>query len=182
MKKQILSEGLDYLDFEGQLEPRISVDEYSAKSGKDSDIVTISFIVKSEAVGNDLVDWLERGYDYILDAQVSEGELKPGRYLVFAELNRRTTVPERIVEILDDLQTLTGLTAKDWTVEVDEEDYDADVGVLKQKIILSPKEYRVDQEREEELNEMRTVAGLPTTTIHKEQDEELRKFKSIAGL
>ena len=66
--KQILNEGLDYMDLEGQLLPRISVDEYSAKMGKDSEIVTVAFTVKSEAAGNDLVDWLERGYNFVLDA------------------------------------------------------------------------------------------------------------------
>jgi hypothetical protein len=180
--KQILNEGLDYMDLEGQLLPRISVDEYSAKMGKDSEIVTVAFTVKSEAAGNDLVDWLERGYNYVLDASLSEGEISPGKHLVFVEMNRRTTVPERIVEMLNDLETLTGMTAKDYTVEIDDEDYDADEGILKQKIILSPKDYRVEEEREEELNEMRTVAGLETTKIHNTQDIELKNFKAIAGL
>lgn len=180
--KQILNEGLDYMDLEGQLLPRISVDEYSAKMGKDSEIVTVAFTVKSEAAGNDLVDWLERGYNFVLDASLSEGEITPGKHLVFVEMNRRTTVPERIVEMLNDLETLTGMTAKDYTVEIDDEDYDADEGILKQKIILSPKDYRVEEEREEELNEMRTVAGLETTKIHNTQDIELKNFKAIAGL
>ncbi len=182
MTRQIINEGLDYMDLEGQLEPRLSVDEYSAKMGKDSDIVTLAFIVKSEAAGEDLVDWLERGYTFVLDAQVSEGEIKRGKHLVFAELERRTTVPERIVELLTDLETLTGLKVTDWTVEIDEEEYDADESILKQKIILSPKEYRVDEEREEELNEMRTIAGLKTNKIYGTQDTELKNFKAIAGL
>lgn len=182
MTKKILNEGLDYMDLEGQLEPRISVDEYSAKMGKDSDIVTVAFTVKSEAAGNDLVDWLERGYNFILDAQLSDGEIRAGKYLVFVEMDRRTTVPARIVEILNDLETLTGLDVTDWTVEIDDEDYDADENILKQKIILSPKEYRIEEEREEELNEMRTVAGLATTKIHDATDVELKNFKAIAGL
>ena len=182
MNKQILNEGLDYMDLEGQLEPRVSVDEYSAKMGKDSEIVTLAFTVKSEAAGNDLVDWLERGYPFVLDAQVSDGEIRSGKHLVFAELERRTTVPARIIELLGDLETLTGLKVKDYTIEVDEEEYDADENILKQKIILSPKEYRVEEEREEELNEMRTIAGLETTKIYGPQDIELRNFKAIAGL
>lgn len=180
--KQLLNEGLDYMDLENQLEPVVSVDEYSAKMGKDSEIVTLAFTVKSEAAGNDLVDWFERGYDFVLDAQVSEGELTPGKYLVFVEMNRRSTVPERIIELLNDLETLTGMSAKDWTVEIDDEDYDADENIIKQKITLSPKEYRVEEEREEELNEMRTIAGLETTKIYVEQDKEIRDFKTIAGL
>ena len=100
MKNIQLNEGLDYHDLEGQLEPVVSVDEYAANMGKDSDIVTIAFIIRSEQAGNDLVDWFEKGYDWVLDAQVSEGEISPGKYLVFVELNRRSSVPERIIELL----------------------------------------------------------------------------------
>ena len=179
---RILTEGFDFKDLEGQIDPTITVDEYAANMGDDDEIVTLAFTVKGQQASEDLVDWLERGYDYVLDAQLSDGELSRGKYLVFVEMNRRTTVPERIVEILNDLETLTGLDASDWTVQVDDEDYDADEDVLKQVITLSPKDYRVEEEREEELNEMRTIAGLPTASVYTEQDEEIKKFKNIAGL
>jgi hypothetical protein len=179
---RIINESLDYLDFENQIEPRISIDEYAATMGKDSEIVTVGFTVNSEEVGNDLVDWLERGYTFVLDAQVSEGELPNGKYLVFVELSRRTKTPERIIEMLDDLKTLTGLEVKDWTVQIDDEDYDASEDILKQKITLSPKDYRDIEEQDEELNEMRTIANLPVTKNQSKIDSELRDFKTIAGL
>lgn len=182
MTKRIINEGLDYLDMEDQIEPTVSVDEYAAKMGKDSDIVTLAFTVKSEAAGNDLVDWFERGYDWVLDASISEGELSPGKYLVFVEMKRRTKVPERVVELIDDLETLTGLTVNEWTVKIDETDYAADPEILKQHITISPHEYRVEEENEEELNEMRHRAGLDTVKLHGEPDSELKAFISMAGL
>ena len=165
-----------------QIEPTVSVDEYAAKAGRDADIVTLAFTVNSEAAGNDLVDWFERGYDWIIDASISEGELSPGKYLVFVEMKRRTKVPERIVELIDDLETLTDLKIKDWTVNINEEDYDADEEVLKQLITISPHEYREENENEEELNEMRHRAGLDTINLHGEPDSELKAFISMAGL
>jgi hypothetical protein len=181
MNKRIINEGLDYHDLEGQMEPTVSVDEYAAKMGKDSDVVTLAFIVNSEAAGDDLVNWFERGYDWILDASISEGQLKPGKYLVFVELKRRTTVPSQIIELIDDLKTLTNIDIKEWTVTVDEEDYEPDAEVLKQVIELSPHDYRV--EKEEELNEMRERAGISLKAIHADkQDAELKAFKSMAGL
>ncbi len=182
MTRRIINEGLDYLDMVDQIEPTVSVDEYSAKMGKDSDIVTLAFTVKSEAAGNDLVDWFERGYDWVLDASLSEGELSPGKYLVFVEMKRRTKVPERIVELIEDLETLTDLKVTGWTVNIDEEEYDADEDLLKQKITISPHEYREENEDEEELNEMRHRAGLNTVNIHGEPDSELKAFISMAGL
>lgn len=182
MTRRIINEGLDYMDMVDQIEPTVSVDEYSAKMGKDSDIVTLAFTVNSEAAGNDLVDWFERGYDWVLDASLSEGELSPGKYLVFLEMKRRTKVPERIIELIDDLETLTGLKVTEWTVNIDEEDYDADEDVLKQLIPISPHEYREENEDEEGLNEMRHRAGLDTVNLHGEPDSELKAFISMAGL
>ena len=80
---KIINEGLDYHDLEGQMIPTVSVDEYSAKMGKDSEIVTLAFTIKNKQAGKDLSDWFERGYDFVLDAQVSDGEVSYGKYLVF---------------------------------------------------------------------------------------------------
>ena len=185
MKK--LTEGLDYHDLEGQLVPKVSVDEYSAHMGPDADIVTLAFIIRSERAGNDLADWFERGYDWVLDAQISEGELEPGKFVVFVEMNRRTTVPARIVELLEDLTTLTDHPVKDWTVEVDDEEYPAEEEVLRQVIVLSPHVYReeeevLDTENEEGLNEVRIAAGLPVKNIYNADDTEMKNFKAMAGL
>jgi len=180
MKKRIINEGLDYLDMVGQVNPIVSVDEYKAKMGKDSDIVTLAFLVNSEAAGNDLVDWFERGYEWILDASVSEGELRPGKYLVFVEMKRRMAVPERIIELIEDLETLTDIPVKDWTVEVNEEEYDADPQILRQVITISPHEYRVEEETE--LNEMRKRAGVNVVNLYGEPDKELKNYISMAGL
>jgi hypothetical protein len=183
MNKVIINEGLDYHDLEGQLLPTLTVDEYAAHMGKDSEIVTLAFTIKNKQAGDDLCDWFERGYDFVLDAQVSEGEISPNKYVVFVEMNRRSTVPARIIELLEDLKTLTDMKLSDWTIIVDDNEYEPTEEVLKQVIVLSPHNYRVDEEREEDLNEMRHRAGLDVKPIYTDkQDSELRAFKSIAGL
>jgi len=181
---KILNEGLDYHDLEGIVIPRLTVDEYAAQMGKDSEIVTLAFIVKNKQAGEDLSDWFERGYDFVLDAQVSDGELSSGTYLVFVEMNRRTTVPERIITLLDDLETLTDIPLKDWTIIVDDEEYEPDAGVLEQVITISPHQYREEVEPdEEELNEMRERAGLEVKALHADkQDADIKAFKAMAGL
>ena len=183
MSKVIINEGLDYHDLEGQLLPEITVDEYAAHMGKDSEIITLAFTIKNKQAGDDLCDWFERGYDFVLDAQVSEGEVSPGKYLVFVEMNRRSSVPSRIIELLEDLKTLTDMKLSDWTIIVDDEKYEPTEEVLKQVIVLSPHNYRVEEEREEDLNEMRENAGLEAKPIYAgKQDAELKAFKAMAGL
>ena len=181
MYKRPLLEGLDYNDMEGQIQPIVTVDEYAAKMGKDSDVVTLSFKVSSRQAGNDLVDWFERGYDYVLDASLSEGEVEVGKYLVFVELNRRSNTSNRIIELLKDLKTLCGLKLKDWTVQVNDEDYDADENVLQQVIICNPGEYRLDKENENKLNEMRSIAGLDIKPVYPDS-EYIKDVKNFFGI
>lgn len=180
---------LDYMDLEGQLRDKITIDEYSAKMGKDSDIVTVTFTTNSKLAAKDLVTWFERGYDFVLDASVSDGEIEPGKWLVFVEMDRRSKVPNRIITLLSDLETLTGLEVDDWTAEIDGDEYEADEEILKQKMILNPNEYKdkkeseesEDEESETDLNEMRLRAGLDVKTDYVE-DEYIKNLKAIAGL
>jgi hypothetical protein len=175
-----LNENLNYQDLAGQVISTVSIDEYSAKVGSDDDIVTLAFIVRGEAASNDLVDWFELGYEWVLDAQISDSEYVAGKYLVFVEIARRTTTPERIIELLDDLETLTNITLDEWVVKFDNKDYPADVQQLKSIMELSPKGYR--EKHEDELNEMRNIAGLSNKNSFNSQDSLLRDFITKAGL
>jgi hypothetical protein len=177
-----LNEGLDYHDMKGQIDPKVSVDEYAAKMGEDSQIVTLTFILKNKEAAKDLVSWLEIGYDYILDASVSDGEVEPGKWLVFVEMKRRSNVPEKIVQILKDLETLTDRDVKDYVLKIDDEEYDADGDVLKQVIILNPREYEREKGEDEELNEMRQIAGLPNKKVYTDIDMEIKDYMNKAGL
>lgn len=176
-----LTEGLDYHDMKGQINPKITVDEYAAKMGEDSDIVTLTFIVNSKLAAQDLVTWLEIGYDYILDASVSDGEIQPGKWLVFVEMKRRSNVPDRIVSMLEELETLTDMDIEEYSLIVNDQPYKADVDTLKKVMILSPSLYKEEKGDEDELNEMREIAGLNRKKIF-DVDEELRNYIAKAGL
>jgi len=192
--RKVLVEGLDHLDFENQIIPTVSVDEYEAKSGENDEIITFSFIVKGKAIGEDLCDWIIKGYDYVNDCEVSEGELMANRFVVFVETNRRSKAPERLLEILEDLETLTGLSVDQWTVKINGKEYEPDLNTLKQNMITIPLEYREQHEDGEEevvdmadiddvdLNEMRNIAGLPNANVYKEKDSLLKDFIAKAGL
>lgn len=186
---KILTEGLDYKDLQGQIVPKITIDKYEAKMGSDDEIVTLSMVVKSNSASEDLVDWFERGYDWVLDGKVSDGELTTGKYVIFLELDRRTKVPERVVELVEDLETLTGLTVEDWSMEIDGQEYPLDAEKIRELIPLSPHSYREmhpedeeEEETEDELNEMRQQAGLEHHNTHSKQDSLLKDFIAKAGL
>lgn len=179
---RILLEGFDRGDLETILLPHVSVDEYEAKMGKNADVITLAFIIKSQQAGKDLAGWFERGYDWILDAKVSEGEINPGLYLVFVEFNRRRSAPDRIIELLEDLETLCNCKLSDWEIKIDDEEFPADANKIGKVLITSPQEYRQRKESAEELNNMRELAGLENKSLYDDPDEEIRNMKNIAGI
>lgn len=84
------------------------IDSYQSKIGDDQDIVTLSFTVDGEDPASDLEHFIEMGFDYVLDADVSPGELEDGKYRVYVELERNRHVAKQIREILDGIEKLTG--------------------------------------------------------------------------
>jgi hypothetical protein len=172
---------LDYMDLKGQLRDEITVDEYAAKMGMDSDIVTVTFTTHSNLAAKDLVTWFERGYDFVLDASVSEGEIEPGIWLVFVEMERRSKVPSRICTLLADLETLTDIKLDEWSVDIEGDNIAADEERIREKMILNPNEYKAEKESDEKLNEFRELAGIETKRVYHE-DEYTKNLKAIAGM
>ena len=70
-------EALGYKDMEGLLKPTIHVDEFTSKMGEDDDIIVLSFFIRDPGAAKDLMNWFEKGYDFVIDADKSPGEIKP---------------------------------------------------------------------------------------------------------
>mgnify|MGYP006435563537 FL=1 len=174
-----LNEGLNHKDMVGLIKPTVHIDEFVSKMGNDDDIATVSFYTKNSKVADDLVEWFEKGYDFVLDADRSPGEIKPNRYLVYVEIKRRTSLPEQIQELVKDLTSLTEHKESDWTVKYDNSEMDFDLDYLTSRLLLSPREYRINKEAD--LNTMRESAGLKTVPIYT-QDKETLLIQQQAGI
>jgi hypothetical protein len=85
------------------------VDNYKSKMGDDEDVVVLSFTVENREPAEDFVSFVEKGYDFVLDADMSPGELEDGKYRVFVELQRTSKVSEQISDMLYGLSKLTGI-------------------------------------------------------------------------
>ena len=165
---------------ENQVIPIMGVDQFSSKIGDDNEFITIDFTVRSKECATDLVVWLERGYDWVIDAEQSPGEVTSGKFLVFAEIKRRQRSAHQIIDMINDLETLTGLTAEDWQLKISDKMYPATVDTIKEHIELSPHDYR--DQHEDELNEMRVIAGLEPTPKSYEADDDIKLLQRQAGL
>ena len=98
---QQLDEGLLAGDLRMLVDNIFEVDSFSSKMGDDKDIVVLAFTVKSQAPATDLVTFMENGYDFVLDADASPGELSDGKYKVFVEIERNRRIHEQILELLN---------------------------------------------------------------------------------
>jgi hypothetical protein len=176
---QQLNEGLGYKDLEGIMKPTIHIDEFSSKMGEDSDVIVVSFFVRDRQAAKDLTSWFEKGYDFVLDADTSPGEIKPNRYLVYLEMRRRNAAPKQIEEILDDLGTLTEYEPEDWVMVYKKRRHEWSPETFAELVPLTPNEYR--ERTDGELNEMRVAAGITTKNIY-QRDAGMRAIQAAAGI
>ena len=176
-----LFESLGFRDLEGLLKPTIHVDEFSSKMGDDDDIIVASFFVRDAQAAKDLMMWFEKGYDFVLDADRSPGEIRPGRYLVYVELRRRSTAGGNVEQLLDDLNTLTEFEdSSAWTMHYRDQEIPFTRDSFDATVPLTPRAYR--ERYEKDLNEVRVAAGLPVVTTYDRQDRALQTIQSAAGI
>ena len=109
MSNQQLNEGLRPLDLKEMVYPTFEVDTYRSKMGEDRDVCVISFQVKDRAPAKDLMEFIEKGYHFVLDSDVSSGENENGEYSVFVELSRSPRLAEQIKELTYGVRKLTGI-------------------------------------------------------------------------
>jgi len=100
--------GLRAADLRDMVDGIFEIDSYASKMGDDKNIVTLSFSLNDKAAAEDLSNFLEKGYAFILDSDVTPGEQSDGLYRVFVEMERNKDVPEQIFEIIDGLGKLAG--------------------------------------------------------------------------
>ena len=109
---KLISEGLRSLDLKNLVDSIFNIDTYRSKMGEDDDVCVISFNVKDRMPARDMMEFIEKGYEYVLDADISSGENEHGEYTVFVELPRKPELKNYIQEIVSGVERLTGI--KEW--------------------------------------------------------------------
>jgi hypothetical protein len=104
-----LNEGLRAKDLQHFVNDTFLIDTFKSKMGEDKDVSVLSFKVKDRLPALDLMEFIERGYDFVLDADISSGEESDGKYSVFVEIERDRKLAERIEELVSGISKLTGI-------------------------------------------------------------------------
>jgi hypothetical protein len=179
-----INENLESGDLKRLVNNELHIDEYKSKMGDDADVCVVSFKVSGKEPSSDLVSFIEKGYDWVLDADVSSGEKDGGDYLVFVEISRTSDLPKQIYEMLSDITNLTEQKLLDWKVVYSKsnKEFELTINMLAQLIPLTPEKYRAKYENnQKELDQLKTAAGVDVTTTAPVNDftESLRR---AAGL
>jgi SepF-like predicted cell division protein (DUF552 family) len=105
-QRRNLSESLRSGDLKDYVSEIFSVDRYTSKMGEDKDIIVLGFRVKEKNPAADLMEFIEKGYSFILDADMSTGEENDGQYQVFAEIQRTPDFKTQLKELLNGIGQL----------------------------------------------------------------------------
>jgi hypothetical protein len=182
MHQSNIVEGLEQNDLKRLVHTELHIDEFKSKMGKDEDVIVISFKITGREPAEDLVNFVEKGYDWVIDADVSSGEMDDGDYIVFVEGDRTQDMPELIIELMEDIMNLTDQKISDWRLmfRSSTEEFEITADNIRANVPLTAEDY-LRRFGTKELDEMRTAAGVAVTTKAPKNDYT-QILKSLAGI
>jgi len=182
--KPFIQESLEHGDLANLVHNELHIDEFKSKMGNDEDIVVLSFKVGGKEPANDLMGFIERGYEWVLDADVSAGEMDDGDYIVFVELERTPKCAEKIIKLVSDIENLTKLPVSSYRVRYykSNKEHPLSLETLHKLVSKTPEEYlrRISKDNEE-LDKLRSRAGLEVKT-QAPDNEFTESLKIAAGI
>ena len=182
MQDSNINEGLEHSDLKRLVHPELHIDAYKSKMGRDEDIVVLSFKITGREPAEDLVNFIEKGYEWVIDADVSSGEMDDGDYLVFVECDRTQSVPDDVVTMLEDVMNLTEQKMSDWRLmfRSSTEEFEVTADNIRNNVPVTSQDY-LRRFGTKELDEMRTAAGVAVTTKAPKNDFT-QNLRSLAGI
>lgn len=183
-QKSNLFEGLRKNDLNDLVDSNIEIDRYRSKMGEDDQIVVLAFKTLHQESADDLVNFIESGYDWVLDANASPATDERGKVTVFVEFERRTSLVDNIVELTNDIANLTGDIDWTFTYYKGQAPLTLDTENLDKTVPQSPKLYRDTMMQEQEMDNMMMSAGLDPTTRYKKtpEDKDISFLKALANI
>ena len=187
MNNYNLSEGVEYGDLKRLIDPVMSIDEFRSKMGEDKDIIVVGLTVFGKEPAEDLTNFVEKSYDWVLDADISSGETSDGNFIVFVELERTPKACEKIYKMVEDILNLTEQEMEDWsfTYYNGKKNFPFTLEDLKKHIISTPETYeqKIDTDVKEsaELNSLRAIAGVKVQPLNL-KDDQLLEIQRAAGI
>ena len=139
--EEFLDTSIEKGDLRDYVGPTFGVDRYKSKMGEDKDIIVLDFDTKYIDVAKDLENFIERGYNEVLDADSVSASNRAGNYKVFAEFPRTRKSVQEIDKLISELKLLTLKENFQFKFYKDSKRYDYDVNTLQNVMAVSPLQY-----------------------------------------
>ena len=155
------------LEMQSHVSEVIAIDSFQAKLGKDEDVSVIKFQTDNKAVAEDLVHFIETGSKFVLDADHSPAKNQDKRYDVFVEIERNTDLPKHIMELVRDMEQVTGMLPWKFSFYKNEKQYGLSEENLTTIVPTSSSQYTflTDDTVEEDINNFFESASVITKRI-----------------
>jgi hypothetical protein len=140
-KASKLSEGLRRADLKNTIDHLFTVDQYQSKMGEDRNTIVLRFRANGKEPAIDLMEFIEKGYSFVLDSDMSAGEEKDGNYSVFIEIERTDTAPEEVEDLLNGINQLAVVPNWRFRWYKDVKGHDFDPKTFAEVVPLSPEDY-----------------------------------------
>ena len=166
-------------DLHGLVHHIFEIDSYKSKMGDDKDVVVLSFTVTDVEPAKDLVSFIEKGYQFVLDADMTPGELSDGKYRVFVELQRDKHVPEQIYDMLYGMSKITNIDNFKFRYYKSFDSKEATVELLREVIPTTPADY----EAQKEVSQMESYQHFFAKSMleHIQMKDNVLEFKRSFG-
>lgn len=160
-----LTEGIERGSLARLLHNELHIDQFKSKMGEDSDVIVLSFKITSKQPALDLVDFIEKGYDWVLDADTSSGELDDGDFIVFVEIERTDDAPANIIKMINDVNNLCDFKMSDWRWRYHRgiAEYELTEDKLREIVPLTYQQYE-KKFGKKELDQLKNAAGVKVDT------------------
>jgi hypothetical protein len=176
--------GLEAGNLRKLIHPELHIDEFKSKLGDDAEICVISFKVNGKEPAQDLVNFIEKGYSWVVDADVSSGEMDDGDYIVFLEIDRNRELPENVIAMMEDIMRLTEQELSDWRVRYHSNttDHELTLEDLAEMVPLSPEEYDAKYGNDDQEDLESDAPAEEPEVMGPELQESLNKLRAVAGV
>lgn len=139
--KHNLTEGLRSGNLENYISDLFTVDQYRSKMGEDRDVVVLGFKVKEKYPALDLVEFIEKGFKFILDADMSPGEEHDGQYQVFVEIERTPQLGSQMKDLLEGIGKLADFYDWKFKYQKNPSVFEFDVNTISEHVPMTQEEY-----------------------------------------
>lgn len=172
MSKSTITEGLRGGDLKNMISSRFTVDQYKSKMGSDQDVIVLAFPIKEKFAAIDAMEFVEKSYEFILDADISTGEEQDGTYRMFVEIERTPAAANQIQQILKGLDRLCNIDTWRFRYHKDDQAHDYTVDNAQEYIPLDPNDYqtRVNATKKQFASEV-INQGSATVTQYNQDDQ-----------